>query len=73
MGHYKANLRDIEFNLFEALELGPIWIRGRSVSSTAPPRVRSWPKLPASPKAPSPSRSSPPTASRRCFCRTSTP
>src|SRR5271163_2970241 len=24
MGHYKANLRDIEFNLFEALELGPI-------------------------------------------------
>src|SRR6202008_2187679 len=24
MGHYKANLRDIEFNLFEALGLGPI-------------------------------------------------
>ncbi|MGH3970055.1 MAG: acyl-CoA dehydrogenase family protein, partial [Mycobacterium sp.] len=24
MGHYKANLRDIEFNLFEALQLGPI-------------------------------------------------
>src|SRR6201994_3094791 len=24
MGHYQANLRDIEFNLFEALELGPI-------------------------------------------------
>jgi alkylation response protein AidB-like acyl-CoA dehydrogenase len=24
MGHYKANLRDIEFNLFEALELGPV-------------------------------------------------
>ena len=24
MGHYKANLRDIEFNLFEALALGPI-------------------------------------------------
>ena len=23
MGHYKANLRDIEFNLFEALE-GPV-------------------------------------------------
>src|SRR5271166_4592078 len=24
MRHYKANLRDIEFNLFEALELGPL-------------------------------------------------
>ena len=24
IGHYKANLRDIEFNLFEALELGPV-------------------------------------------------
>src|SRR6202012_5443829 len=24
MGHYKANLRDIEFNLFEALRLGPL-------------------------------------------------
>jgi alkylation response protein AidB-like acyl-CoA dehydrogenase len=24
MGHYKANLRDIEFNLFEALKLGPV-------------------------------------------------
>ncbi|HET9876748.1 MAG TPA: acyl-CoA dehydrogenase [Mycobacterium sp.] len=24
MGHYKANLRDIEFNVFEALQLGPI-------------------------------------------------
>ena len=24
MSHYKANLRDIEFNLFEALELGPV-------------------------------------------------
>jgi alkylation response protein AidB-like acyl-CoA dehydrogenase len=24
MGHYKANVRDIEFNLFEALDLGPM-------------------------------------------------
>src|SRR6516164_3171538 len=24
MAHYKANLRDIEFNLFEALGIGPI-------------------------------------------------
>ena len=24
MGHYKANLRDIEFNLFEALALGEL-------------------------------------------------
>jgi Acyl-CoA dehydrogenase N terminal len=24
MGHYQANLRDIEFNLFEALKLGPV-------------------------------------------------
>ncbi|MBO0865996.1 MAG: acyl-CoA dehydrogenase, partial [Mycobacterium sp.] len=30
MGHYKANLRDIEFNLFEALELGPILDSGSS-------------------------------------------
>ena len=73
MGHYKANLRDIEFNLFEALELGPVLDSGSVGELDSTTTRRSWPRLRASPKVRSPNRSSPPTARPRCFCRTSTP
>ena len=66
MGHYKANLRDIEFNLFEVLDartlLGTRPVRGRRRRHRArdPRRGRR-----GSPRTSSPRRCSTPTATRR--------
>ena len=66
MGHYKSNLRDIEFNLFEVLRrqdlLGARAVRrgGRGDRARHPGRGQ-----PAGQRAPWPSRSPRPTATRR--------
>ena len=43
MGHYKSNLRDIEFNLFEVFGPASCSATGRSPTSTRPPSARCWP------------------------------
>ena len=37
MGHYKSNVRDIEFNLFEVFGTDQCWARRRSTTSTTTP------------------------------------
>ena len=37
MTHYRSNLRDIEFNLFEVLGREPSWARSRTRTSTGRP------------------------------------
>ena len=70
MGHYKSNLRDIEFNLFEVLgrDAGarhrPVRRRRRRR-----PRARSWPRSTGSRARTSPRRSTRPTATRRSSTR----
>ena len=66
MGHYKSNVRDLEFNLFEVLELekvldAPAVRRPRRATRSArcSPRPRAWPR------GRSPSPSPKPTATRR--------
>jgi hypothetical protein len=44
MSHYKANVRDIEFNLFEVLDLERRWQQGNSAISTAKRSTRCSPK-----------------------------
>ena len=70
LGHYIANVRDIEFNLFEVLKLGRGSRLGRLRRSRHRHRAHharrgraGWRKVP------SPNRSPTPTATRRCSTR----
>ena len=70
MGHYKSNLRDIEFNLFEVLR--PRRRPGLTAptrTSTPTPPARCSRRSRASPRTSSPSPSRTPTATRRSTTR----
>ena len=44
MTHYRSNVRDIEFNLFEVLDRERSWAESRTPTSTGRPSRRSWPR-----------------------------
>ena len=57
MSHYKSNLRDIEFNLFEVFGRDEVLGPGRSPRSTSTPRARSCARSTGWPATSSPRRS----------------
>ena len=69
MGHYKSNLRDIEFNLFEVLRRQDVLGAGPFATSTRTRPAGSSRGQPAGHRARSPSRSPRPTATRRSSTR----
>jgi hypothetical protein len=58
MSHYKSNVRDIEFNLFELLIVSPAWASPRSMNWMSTRPAASWAKSIASPAKSSPNHSS---------------
>ena len=73
MSHYKSNLRDIEFNLFEVLGRDEILGTGPFAESTARPPARSSPRSTGSPARTSPRRTRTATATRRSSTRRPAP
>ena len=57
MSHYRSNLRDLEFNLFEVFDRGAILAMALSQRSTAIPHARSCMRSIASPVKTWPRRS----------------
>ena len=54
MGHYKSNLRDLEFNLFEVFGRQDVLGTAPTPTSTPTPRARCCTRWPASPRTSSP-------------------
>ena len=67
MGHYIANVRDLEFNLFEVLDIGAVLGTGRySDLDVDTAKTILTLKPPTWPKGRWPRLSPPPTATHRC-------
>ena len=69
MGHYKSNLRDLEFNLFEVLDRQDVLGTAPTRTSTSTPPARCCARSPGSPSTSSPTACATPTCTRRSSTR----